>query len=64
MARRESLAAAGEVQTRDFVFEPVTGITYDERGDVLYLQAGDRREAAESLGTPRVMPSAMTTPAR
>lgn len=26
--------------------------TYDERGDVLYLQAGDRREVAESLGTP------------
>ena len=26
--------------------------TYDERGDVLYLSVGDRREAAESLGTP------------
>ena len=26
--------------------------TYDERGDVLYLRAGDRQAAAESLGTP------------
>ncbi len=26
--------------------------TYDKRGDVLYLHAGNRREAAESLGTP------------
>ncbi len=26
--------------------------TYDERGDVLYLHADNRREAAESVGTP------------
>lgn len=26
--------------------------TYDDRGDVLYLHAGDRQAAADSLGTP------------
>lgn len=27
-------------------------VTYDERGDVLYLHVGDRQAAAETLGTP------------
>jgi uncharacterized protein YuzE len=26
--------------------------TYDDRGDVLYLHAGERRAAADSIGTP------------
>ena len=26
--------------------------TYDDRGDVLYLHVGDRKAAADSLGTP------------
>jgi len=26
--------------------------TYDDRGDVLYLHVGERRAAAEALGTP------------
>lgn len=31
LARRESLAAGGQMQTRDFLFEPVTGIVLPER---------------------------------
>lgn len=27
-------------------------VTYDERGDVLYLHVGDRQAAADTLGTP------------
>jgi uncharacterized protein YuzE len=27
-------------------------VTYDDRGDVLYLHVGERQPAAESLGTP------------
>ena len=26
--------------------------TYDERGDVLYLQVGERHAASDSVGTP------------